>query len=96
MNKYKYKNKNKFVKCVIIELQALLQGFKLVCNIVQVLSTFKRIVGDCNYKSDVCYKSSASLVLYRASRVMCQRKSIKEVDIRVSFLGVYVSKFSII
>jgi hypothetical protein len=54
--------------CVRVKLQALLQGFELVCNTVS-----QRQVSNQDYKSDVCYRSSASLVLCRASRAMCQR-----------------------
>jgi hypothetical protein len=60
--------------CVKVELQALLQGFKLVCNTVQVLQArSRRQVSDHDHKSDVRYESSASLVLCRASKATCQR-----------------------
>jgi hypothetical protein len=52
--------------CVRVELQALLQGFKLVCNTVS-----RRQVSNHDHKSDVCCKSSASLVLCRASKATC-------------------------
>jgi hypothetical protein len=52
--------------CVRVELQALLQGFKLVCNTVS-----RRQVGNYDHKSDVCCRSSASLVLYKASKATC-------------------------
>jgi hypothetical protein len=52
--------------CVRVELQALLQSFKLVCNTVS-----QRQVSDRDYKLNVCYKSFASLVLCRASKATC-------------------------
>jgi hypothetical protein len=54
--------------CVRVELQALLQGFKLVYNAVS-----RRQVGNHNHKSDVRCGSSASLVLCRASKATCRR-----------------------
>jgi hypothetical protein len=54
--------------CVKVKLQALLQGFKLVCNTVS-----RKQVSNHDHKSDVRYKSSASLVLCRASKATCRR-----------------------
>jgi hypothetical protein len=75
-------------------LQARLQGFKLVCNTVH---SFEGQVDNRDHKSDVCCRSSASLVLCRASKAICQREECKKgVNIRFSFLGVCVDEFSII
>jgi hypothetical protein len=63
--------------CARVELQALLQGFKLVCNAVQVLQArSRRQVSDRDHKSDVRYGSSASLVLCRASRATCRSRRV--------------------
>jgi hypothetical protein len=57
--------------CVRVELQSLLQGFQLVYNAVS-----RRQVGNHDHKSDVRCGSSASLVLYRASKATCQRRRV--------------------
>jgi hypothetical protein len=78
--------------CVRIELQALLQGFKLVYNIVRGDKSVIIITSQTSVAKALLFLSFARLIKRRVKEKECK----KGVNIRFSFPGVYINEFSII
>jgi hypothetical protein len=77
--------------CVRVKLQALLQGFKLVCNAVSWRQVGVVIISQTSVAGALLLSSFAGPVERRVKGGECEGG----VDIRFSFPGVCVNEFSI-